>query len=127
MRILLANPRGFCAGVDRAIDIVERALESLRSGGVDLHFYQDEAAGDGVPLYTHLSRLREGLWQPPEAKASDMAYSQKISVGNQQWEVVCIPASEKYNTETWTSIIIIVLCRCHETTSFDYYYSYDTF
>ncbi|MGH8252611.1 MAG: 4-hydroxy-3-methylbut-2-enyl diphosphate reductase, partial [Steroidobacteraceae bacterium] len=27
MRILLANPRGFCAGVDRAIEIVERALE----------------------------------------------------------------------------------------------------
>ena len=26
MRIHLANPRGFCAGVDRAIDIVERAL-----------------------------------------------------------------------------------------------------
>ncbi|HHN8305496.1 4-hydroxy-3-methylbut-2-enyl diphosphate reductase [Morganella morganii] len=27
MRILLANPRGFCAGVDRAISIVERALK----------------------------------------------------------------------------------------------------
>ncbi len=27
MDILLANPRGFCAGVDRAIDIVERAIE----------------------------------------------------------------------------------------------------
>ena len=27
MDILLANPRGFCAGVDRAIDIVHRALE----------------------------------------------------------------------------------------------------
>jgi 4-hydroxy-3-methylbut-2-enyl diphosphate reductase len=27
MDILLANPRGFCAGVDRAIDIVDRALE----------------------------------------------------------------------------------------------------
>ena len=25
--LILANPRGFCAGVDRAIDIVERALE----------------------------------------------------------------------------------------------------
>ncbi|MGE4682311.1 4-hydroxy-3-methylbut-2-enyl diphosphate reductase [Yersinia enterocolitica] len=27
MQILLANPRGFCAGVDRAISIVERAIE----------------------------------------------------------------------------------------------------
>lgn len=27
--ILLANPRGFCAGVDRAISIVERALEQF--------------------------------------------------------------------------------------------------
>jgi len=27
MNILLANPRGFCAGVDRAIEIVERALD----------------------------------------------------------------------------------------------------
>ncbi len=27
MNIFLANPRGFCAGVDRAIEIVERALE----------------------------------------------------------------------------------------------------
>ncbi len=27
MKVLLANPRGFCAGVDRAIGIVERALE----------------------------------------------------------------------------------------------------
>jgi len=29
MQVTLANPRGFCAGVDRAIDIVERALELL--------------------------------------------------------------------------------------------------
>src|SRR6185436_19538685 len=27
MQVLLAKPRGFCAGVDRAIDIVERALK----------------------------------------------------------------------------------------------------
>ena len=26
MEVLLAQPRGFCAGVDRAIEIVERAL-----------------------------------------------------------------------------------------------------
>lgn len=29
MQILLANPRGFCAGVDRAIEIVDRALETF--------------------------------------------------------------------------------------------------
>ncbi len=29
MQIKLANPRGFCAGVDRAIEIVERALDTL--------------------------------------------------------------------------------------------------
>ena len=29
MQILLANPRGFCAGVERAITIVERALEKF--------------------------------------------------------------------------------------------------
>ena len=27
MQVLLANPRGFCAGVDRAIEIVERAID----------------------------------------------------------------------------------------------------
>ena len=30
-KILLANPRGFCAGVDRAIDIVEKAIEKFGS------------------------------------------------------------------------------------------------
>ncbi len=34
MKILLANPRGFCAGVDRAIEIVERALEHF---GAPIH------------------------------------------------------------------------------------------
>jgi 4-hydroxy-3-methylbut-2-enyl diphosphate reductase len=31
MQIVLANPRGFCAGVDRAIDIVDQALETFGS------------------------------------------------------------------------------------------------
>jgi 4-hydroxy-3-methylbut-2-enyl diphosphate reductase len=34
VRILLANPRGFCAGVDRAIEIVERALQMF---GAPIH------------------------------------------------------------------------------------------
>jgi len=31
MKVTLANPRGFCAGVDRAIEIVDRAIELLGS------------------------------------------------------------------------------------------------
>ena len=31
MQIELANPRGFCAGVERAIETVERALEKFGS------------------------------------------------------------------------------------------------
>ena len=27
MRVIVAKPRGFCAGVDRAIEIVEKALD----------------------------------------------------------------------------------------------------
>lgn len=34
MKLLLANPRGFCAGVDRAIEIVERALDRF---GAPIH------------------------------------------------------------------------------------------
>jgi 4-hydroxy-3-methylbut-2-enyl diphosphate reductase len=34
MQVILANPRGFCAGVERAIAIVERAIEKF--GRADL-------------------------------------------------------------------------------------------
>ncbi|MCB1802611.1 MAG: 4-hydroxy-3-methylbut-2-enyl diphosphate reductase, partial [Gammaproteobacteria bacterium] len=38
MKILLANPRGFCAGVDRAIEIVE---EALRLYGAPIYVLQE--------------------------------------------------------------------------------------
>ena len=34
MKVILAQPRGFCAGVVRAIEIVERALQKYRSAGL---------------------------------------------------------------------------------------------
>ena len=43
MDILLSNPRGFCAGVDRAIEIVDRAIEVF--GAPIYHVYVDE---DGI-------------------------------------------------------------------------------
>ena len=60
MNILLANPRGFCAGVDRAIDIVERALELLgapiyvRHEVVHNRFVVDRLAGLGAVFVEEL-------------------------------------------------------------------------
>lgn len=54
MEIRLANPRGFCAGVDRAIEIVERALELfgapiyVRHEVVHNRFVVDRLAGLGA-------------------------------------------------------------------------------
>ncbi|MEN8179530.1 MAG: CHASE domain-containing protein [Pseudomonadota bacterium] len=99
--------RGFALGVFYIGDIIERALESLRSGGIDLHFYQDHAAGDDKLLYTHLSRLRVGQSRDTENASSEINYSQRISIGNQTWEVACNPATEKFQVETRNSWIIL--------------------
>lgn len=50
MQIMLAQPRGFCAGVDRAIEIVERALEKF---GAPIYVRHEIVHNDHV-----VSRLR---------------------------------------------------------------------
>ena len=66
MRILLANPRGFCAGVDRAIDIVERALELfgapiyVRHEVVHNRFVVDRLRGLGAVFVEELDEVPDG-------------------------------------------------------------------
>ena len=61
MEIQLANPRGFCAGVDRAIEIVERALELfgapiyVRHEVVHNRFVVDRLAGLGAVFVEELN------------------------------------------------------------------------
>jgi len=63
MRILLANPRGFCAGVDRAIDIVERAIELfgapiyVRHEVVHNRFVVDRLRGLGAVFVDELDEV----------------------------------------------------------------------
>jgi 4-hydroxy-3-methylbut-2-enyl diphosphate reductase len=63
MRILLANPRGFCAGVDRAIDIVERAIELfgapiyVRHEVVHNRFVVDRLKGLGAVFVEELDEV----------------------------------------------------------------------
>ena len=66
MQILLANPRGFCAGVDRAIEIVERALEALgapiyvRHEVVHNQFVVDNLRQKGAVFVDELDEIPDG-------------------------------------------------------------------
>jgi len=66
MDILLANPRGFCAGVDRAIEIVERALESfgapiyVRHEVVHNRFVVDGLRARGAVFVDELDEVPDG-------------------------------------------------------------------
>lgn len=63
MNILLANPRGFCAGVDRAIAIVNRALEVfappiyVRHEVVHNKFVVDDLRGRGAVFVEELDQV----------------------------------------------------------------------
>ena len=66
MDIYLANPRGFCAGVDRAIDIVERALQIfgapvyVRHEVVHNRFVVDDLANKGAVFVEELDEIPDG-------------------------------------------------------------------
>lgn len=63
VKILLASPRGFCAGVDRAIEIVERALELLgppiyvRHEIVHNRFVVEELRAKGAVFVEELAQI----------------------------------------------------------------------
>lgn len=66
MEILLANPRGFCAGVERAIAIVERALEKfgppiyVRHEVVHNRFVVDDLKAKGAIFVRELDEVPDG-------------------------------------------------------------------
>jgi 4-hydroxy-3-methylbut-2-enyl diphosphate reductase len=66
MEIILANPRGFCAGVDRAIEIVKRAIETLgapiyvRHEVVHNRFVVDDLRQRGAIFVEELDEVPDG-------------------------------------------------------------------
>jgi 4-hydroxy-3-methylbut-2-enyl diphosphate reductase len=66
MEILLANPRGFCAGVDRAIDIVERVLELygapvyVRHEVVHNRYVVDDLRARGAVFVDEVAEIPDG-------------------------------------------------------------------
>ena len=66
MKIYLANPRGFCAGVDRAIEIVERAIEKhgspiyVRHEVVHNKYVVDNLKNKGAVFVDEISEVPDG-------------------------------------------------------------------
>ncbi|HZH42816.1 MAG TPA: 4-hydroxy-3-methylbut-2-enyl diphosphate reductase [Lysobacter sp.] len=66
MDVLLANPRGFCAGVDRAIEIVKRAIETLgppiyvRHEVVHNRFVVEDLRSRGAVFVEELDEVPDG-------------------------------------------------------------------
>ncbi len=66
MDVLLANPRGFCAGVDRAIEIVKRAIDTLgapifvRHEVVHNRFVVDDLRKRGAIFVEELAEVPDG-------------------------------------------------------------------
>src|SRR5215475_9775530 len=66
MEVLLANPRGFCAGVDRAIEIVERALKLhgapiyVRHEVVHNRYVVDDLRAKGAVFVEDLAEVPQG-------------------------------------------------------------------
>ena len=66
MKIYLANPRGFCAGVDRAIEIVERAIEKhgspiyVRHEVVHNKYVVNNLKNKGAIFVDEISEVPEG-------------------------------------------------------------------
>ncbi len=65
MKVVLANPRGFCAGVDRAIDIVKRAIDKygapiyVRHEVVHNRFVVDSLRAQGAVFVDELDEVPE--------------------------------------------------------------------
>ena len=60
MKIVLAEPRGVCAGVDRAVKIVEEALERILPHVQGIHVHGHGGDVDLELKIARLARARSG-------------------------------------------------------------------
>ncbi|MBW6477304.1 MAG: 4-hydroxy-3-methylbut-2-enyl diphosphate reductase [Chromatiales bacterium] len=96
MQIILANPRGFCAGVDRAIDIVERAIEIygapiyVRHEVVHNRYVVDDLRNKGAVFVEELDQVPDGATVIFSAHGVALAVQQAaIARGLQVFDATC--------------------------------------
>ena len=103
--IVLANPRGFCAGVDRAIEIVERALDRfgapiyVRHEVVHNRFVVDNLKRKGAIFIDELSEAPKGATVIFSAHGVSLAVREEAAQrGLEIFDATC-PLVTKVHTE----------------------------
>ena len=103
--VLLANPRGFCAGVDRAIEIVERALEKhgrpiyVRHEIVHNKFVVDDLRNKGAVFIEDLADVPRGATLVFSAHGVSQAIRKEADArGFQVFDATC-PLVKKVHVE----------------------------
>ena len=108
MQIKLANPRGFCAGVDRAIEIVNRALDVygapiyVRHEVVHNKFVVDNLRERGAVFVDELHQVPDDAWVIFSAHGVSQAVQQEAKDrGLQVFDATC-PLVTKVHMEVMT-------------------------
>lgn len=96
MKIILANPRGFCAGVDRAIHIVEKALEKfgtpifVRHEIVHNQFVVDSLRRQGAVFVEEVDEVPPGATVVFSAHGvAEKVYEEALYRGNRILDASC--------------------------------------
>jgi len=119
MQVILANPRGFCAGVDRAIDIVERALQLhgapiyVRHEVVHNKYVVDDLRTKGAVFVEELAEVPEGATVVFSAHGVSQAIRREAQARKLQVFDATCPLVTKVHVEVakmhngWREIIMI--------------------
>lgn len=105
MRVYLANPRGFCAGVDRAIEIVQRAIQMygppiyVRHEVVHNRFVVENLRAQGAVFVDELSEVPQGATVIFSAHGVSQAVREEATArGLKIYDATC-PLVTKVHTE----------------------------
>jgi len=101
--------RGFALGIFRTGDLVERALESLSPGAINISYFGETRTEDEELLYTHRSRIRQresGAGDPDDA-GNRLEFEQILKLGDRFLKVVCTPVPGRYEPESSSGWIVM--------------------
>ncbi|MGE8141962.1 4-hydroxy-3-methylbut-2-enyl diphosphate reductase [Novosphingobium sp. NPDC080210] len=105
LRLLLAAPRGFCAGVDRAIDIVELALQRygapvyVRHEIVHNRYVVDSLKAKGAVFVEELDEVPDGVPVVFSAHGVPKAVPEKASARGLDWLDATCPLVSKVHRQ----------------------------